>query len=414
MFTRVMEIVLSLGLVLISFLAILLLLSWSFPEGSSLTQLMSEGTRSLLEQRDSSWDYRLGAAGAEPVVARLTQTHRRVKDKPVHAIAWSDSRTGRVLRNRHSVQTFSRSGATITFGNETQLELAENTLIVLREMRRSGSGKRRGSLMVLGGTLNANLGSAGSGGFEIILPNGSAELAATDGEGSFRVTINEDKSSTVTVFDGTAEIRTSDGKRILSPDQALTISYQGQVGPPATIPPPPRTAPPSEGAVVSFREIPPRVEFSWEAEEAAQTYRFQIATDPDFQEIVHEDRIETTSFTHGSLRNGTYYWRVRGINGWVSGHPSETRVLEMRQDLEAPVLHVTFPENPVEHQQIVLRGSTEVSARIYIDDVEILTSITGEFEHELALQPGINVMVVEAVDRAGNVTYESRLIRATY
>ena len=46
--------------------------------------------------------------------------------------------------------------------------------------------------------------------------------------------------------------------------------------------------------------------------------------------------------------------------------------------------------------------------------MEILTNITGEFEHVLALQPGINIVVVEAVDRAGNVTYESRLIRATY
>ena len=41
MFARFTEIVLSLALVLASFLVILLLLSWRFPEGSSLAQLMT-------------------------------------------------------------------------------------------------------------------------------------------------------------------------------------------------------------------------------------------------------------------------------------------------------------------------------------------------------------------------------------
>lgn len=166
--------------------------------------------------------------------------------------------------------------------------------------------------------------------------------------------------------------------------------------------------------MITFRELPPRVEFSWEPEEAAEAYRFQLATDPDFQEIVHEERTNTTSFTHGNLRGGTYYWRVMSTSGWASGRPSEVRILEMREDLEAPTLDVAFPDGPVSQNQFVLRGSTEASARVYIDDIEVLTSITGQFEHVLALAPGINVVVVEAVDRAGNVTYESRLIRATY
>ncbi len=38
----------------------------------------------------------------------------------------------------------------------------------------------------------------------------------------------------------------------------------------------------------------------------------------------------------------------------------------------------------------------------------------GKFEHEVRLQPGINVIVVEAWDQVGNVVYESRRVNRKY
>jgi hypothetical protein len=45
---------------------------------------------------------------------------------------------------------------------------------------------------------------------------------------------------------------------------------------------------------------------------------------------------------------------------------------------------------------------------------QIQAAKSGEFEYPLKLQFGINIIVVESVDVAGNITYRSRLITGKF
>lgn len=71
----------------------------------------------------------------------------------------------------------------------------------------------------------------------------------------------------------------------------------------------------------------PGFQLSWEQANRADQYNFQMATDPEFSNLVFNRVQSGTSFssTHDLELLTTYYWRVRGINQGGEGDWSNTR-----------------------------------------------------------------------------------------
>ena len=69
--------------------------------------------------------------------------------------------------------------------------------------------------------------------------------------------------------------------------------------------------------------------FNWLPIENASRYRLQVATDPDFAQIVEDQIVELTEASLGSPLDTetTYYWRVRAENGCDQGEWSPTSTL---------------------------------------------------------------------------------------
>ena len=93
---------------------------------------------------------------------------------------------------------------------------------------------------------------------------------------------------------------------------------------------------------------------------------------------------------------------------------AENSQLDMVQDVVPPALAVRFPAKTVRKRRHVLTGSTDPGAKVFVMGKEIDTDADGGFRHNMKLQRGINIIVVEAFDAAGNVAYESRLINRKY
>ena len=51
---------------------------------------------------------------------------------------------------------------------------------------------------------------------------------------------------------------------------------------------------------------------------------------------------------------------------------------------------------------------------MFINGKEVPTTSEGEFRHAVALERGINIIVVEAVDAAGNVSYRSSRVHGKF
>ncbi|RNC73219.1 MAG: hypothetical protein ED859_00480 [Desulfuromonadales bacterium] len=93
---------------------------------------------------------------------------------------------------------------------------------------------------------------------------------------------------------------------------------------------------------------------------------------------------------------------------------SGARRVEIRQDLAPPPLQVTFPAGAVTEERFVLAGSTEPGARVFVSGKGVPATETGTFTTEVTIRPGMNLVAVEVVDGAGNVTYRSHYVQGRF
>jgi len=104
------------------------------------------------------------------------------------------------------------------------------------------------------------------------------------------------------------------------------------------------------------------VRFAWAGADSGASHRLEVALDPQFREVVHEQRLAGTEFTHGNLKAGRYYWRVSALRDQVEGSSSPVREFVVAQDADPPLLEIDAPAGPVAGASFVLRGRTEPDA----------------------------------------------------
>ena len=139
-----------------------------------------------------------------------------------------------------------------------------------------------------------------------------------------------------------------------------------------------------------------------------------VAADPRCVLLfVYEEDLTGQQFVHGSLDPGVYYWNVTTLIDGIEGLAGPVRSLTLVEDLAPPELSVTLPERVFGSGPLLIRGLVDPGARVLIGRDEVQPLASGEFEHSLLLEPGPNLVVVEAVDDVGNVAYYSRYVTAT-
>jgi hypothetical protein len=416
------EIALSVGLVVTSFLAILAVGEAVLPEGTSLQALIRErepdpGAASVPGARELRF---AGAEGRQPEIARLAQTTRRVKDKPSTSIAWRDAESGMALENRHSIQTFDDASATIAFDSESSLELGENSLVVLQSFdRRDDGSDRRASLLLLGGEIRGKLqvSEGKSLDVDVEIAGNRVRLrpeAGKNDETEFRVEVDEKTaSSRVSVFSGEAEVTSGESTTRIEPRQVLEVSPDGRIGEPVDMLAPPRLRAPRDERI-TFRSRPPSVTFSWDAVAGAEEYLLTVATDPAFQEIFYRKKTTATRVQYGRLPAGRYFWRVMSLAAGLEGAPGPSARLVIELDSQPPALRVTWPSGTVDVDHAEIVGRTEPGARVFISNEPVAVDSQGRFTYFTRLRRGANVIVIEAVDAAGNASYDSQVVNAEF
>jgi hypothetical protein len=416
---RVAEALLALAIMLVFFLGFLGIVGFSLPQGSSLRDLMLQPQ---LAQEPAATRLELNLAAdrprSEPFAARLTSVQRTVKNRPSGSVAWKAAESGMSLGDRHSVQTYSRSGAEIAFGDGNVVTLDENSLIVVRRMQQDQrTSRKEASMLVLDGLLRGRTSEQAetSMPLELVTPGGAALVLPPGAAGSdYGVKVNPDNSATFTLYAGTGEVRSGGHAVLLGPNQALTVVGAEPPGVPLPLPSPPELLSPGHAAALAFRSAPPRVPFRWRAQDGADAYRIEIALERSFEDPLVVQRLDAPEFVHGNLGAGRYFWRVAALAGWIEGRPTPAQELTMVLDADPPVLSVTFPDDPVQGDRLRLDGTAEPGAEVFVGGAAVRTGTGGEFSHEVPLERGVNVVVVEAVDTAGNIAHRSRLILARF
>ncbi len=406
------EVVLAIGVVLVFFLACTGILILAFPKGIGIGKLVRYEE---IARNRSVPATEAPRTGWQSIVGLLSHVQRTVKSKPSNSIVWSAAQPGQTLVDQDAVQTYDASRATIEIEGADQLEVGERSMVVLRNIEKDlESGARRASVVLLGGELRANLAGRHGAPASLSVTTGpaTARIETHTGRPSdVRISATPDQTSTFAVYRGAAEVRVGGKSVVVGADWAVSVGPTGEFGEPVRLPAVVEATAPADGFRRSVRSVPAAIEFAWSLRAAVDRYRLVVARDAAFHEIVLDREITEPAFAHGNLREGRYHWKISGLSGPVEGPASRPRQLEIVRDTEAPVLSVEFPAGPVRARTLVVRGTTEPGARVFVGRENFVVSELGEFEGAVELQGGINVIVVEAADDAGNIAYESRRIR---
>ena len=350
----------------------------------------------------------------------ISSISNRVNVKLANDIAWGGARVGMSLHHRDAIQTYDRSRALVEFNEQSYLDIGENSLVVFQDIepdlftqqtrtfRVSVEGELRGRLL---------RSADGSANLQVALPNAELQMVPGQAAGSdveFKLTVNPDKTSTLSLHKGDAQLMVG-GKRVnLHENYGVTIDADGQAGEAVELPPAPTPRLPTQGSAAYYRDVPPRLRFSWKPTEPTNNYRLTVARDPQFRQVVVDEEVSGTTFAHGNLKRGQYFWRVQALAGKTEGVPSEPRALTVVQDRTPPALYVQKLPKVVHQSAVTLRGKTEPGAKIYVEGTPVKVDGEGTFQHRVYVKPGASLIVIEAVDSAGNVAYATNLVNGKY
>ena len=263
----------------------------------------------------------------------------------------------------------------------------------------------------LDGSVNSEYGS-----FAVALPAGLAVLSADESGNAadFKLSVNPDGSSTIAMYAGQAAVDVGSKNYRLDANDAMTVAEDGRTPGVKSLPTRPIVRSPRRNSIAKFRDMPPRVKFEWGPVAAAQNYRLELARDRNFEEILVDEYLNETTFTHGNLPAGEYFWRISARNGWIQGPGTEPGRLRVVRDAEPPQLEL----EPI--QQTVaggyeLRGKTAPDCKGLCARRASQDLVRGHLQSPFRSRaPGAQAIVVEAIDTVGNVMSNSQIFYASH
>ena len=419
------EILVTMLLVLVSYVAFLLVLQIVFPAGSTggligekhspdesagLAQRVMRSLFLLDGEQESSW------GKAVDLAAVLAQSYKTVKSKSADTIVWKSTKLGMPLYDHDAVQTFEKSSATIAFDETNQIEMGENTLVVIKRMGQDRSlPDKRSFFVVVDGELRGKIMGAGANSvdLQVTLPGAVAQIQSPQknaGASDFKIKVKPDKSAVITVYTGSAKIASAGGTHQVGEHQGITIGPDGAFRPAGPLPDAPVPTAPSQDRGFVYGGLPPRIEFSWLALSKVSRYRFQLASDPEFRQRIVDETVTKPGFAGNALSSGDYYWKVSALSGDFESSYSATWHFQVRQALEPPALTVKFPPGVMYRSDYILRGTTEPGAEVFVNGINVNPAADGTFSYQGTLKQGINAIVVKAVADVYNEAYRSQIV----
>lgn len=417
------EIPFVLVLVVCAFLLLLGLLNLLFPLGTPLNyivdenKLFSQAGELFSRNPELAVEYNGQSESLNTdteIAANLEKVKRTVKRKRANTISWSRAKTGMNLYSRDAIQTFDRANAVIRFDEENYIDLGENSLVIIKQMNDDPLLREKLTrILVFAGELRGKISATSRKRMQMEIRSRDAVTkvmsARKDKSTLFKYKINPDHTSTVTVLEGQAVIVDKGKKVNINPFEAYTVTPGEESGvqvPPDVVKP----VTPKHRGKFFYNELPPKVKFVWSKPRHADSYTVELSRDAAFNDIITSEKVNTTYLQHGNLKQGNYYWRVKAHNGYVDGDFNQPRMFSIIQDQEPPRLEVEMPPDMARSKVFNIRGQSEPGSRLFINNKPVKIDGSGRFDYELELQKGSNTVVVEAVDTAGNSSYQSKIV----
>ncbi|MDM8539650.1 FecR domain-containing protein [Desulfococcaceae bacterium HSG9] len=326
--------------------------------------------------------------------------------KPAHTV-WNNTANKQELIEKERIRTLSDSRAQILFIDGSTLNLDANALAVIGKMRENRIKKSvKTDVTVLKGDVLLLMASLGvKNNFKVSTPDVETDIRSR----KFRASRDKNNITRISNYDGEIDVKAKGRQVTVKKNEGVKIQMGKQPGKPRKLLPPPLITAPATNQVLLSTDV----RFVWQAIEGARSYKLEIADKRNFAAIIKEKTSARTDYRWKAPQRGIYYFRISTIDkeGLV-GPYSEPLPFSVNTDVAPPYLAVHTPvENAVILDDWVnIRGITEDSASLTINDHKVAIADDHTFNHRLKLAQGPHTIVIKATDPAGFETIIKRHI----
>jgi hypothetical protein len=326
---------------------------------------------------------------------------------------WKEADTRTALVNGDWVKTGARASAELIFSSGTLYTIGQNALLEISTIVNPSTSRKTNTVKMTVGSVEVatttDPSTVRTPGTQVVVESQSA----------VQVGVDPDKSTIMSTRGGASVAPEKGGTavRVTSGEQ-VSATPAGEMSPVKKLTMPPALLSPGDNQV--FQLSPElKVQMLWQAQDGATGYVLQVSRSRLFSTQEINKRMPKTSATAQVTEEGSFYWRVASVgpDGDV-GPFSPYRRFRVSggaksagaQDRTPPVLRMKAPFH-VGGQFYTIAGSTEPGATVFINDEEVDVESGGGFQKLVAFdRVGRNVVVIKAVDAAGNQKVESQLV----
>ncbi len=254
--------------------------------------------------------------------ARVTRTAREVQARSSSSADWRSARRGLGLYRGWHVSTEEAASAEVTFRDESQIQMRENTLVIIYGGSADNTARRRTSQATLErGTLRSRLGDLR---LQVDTPSGETELNG----GSSVVTVDGEGSSVVSNHSGgSARVRGASGAPVtVRPGFGSTVVRGERPARPRPLPATPQLTADTSRSVIGVVGTGGTLVGEWAEVPNAAYYRVELSSEADGSGLIAAVQAPASirRFEVHRLPAGTYYLALATIDGTrLESRPSE-------------------------------------------------------------------------------------------
>lgn len=226
--------------------------------------------------------------------------------------SWGKAEVGQALEQHAQLNTRDQGLAALQFADSSKIFLDEHTLVVIYDTaQNSVRQKAVPQVLLKEGELQAGLFALRGRTVEVEM-DGDARVSA---DSSDTVVRRRDGKANVSVFDGSARVKSGGATVAVPKNHGTTFRAQKPPAPPRPLPPAPSwkgdnhfvfLAGSSGGTLLA----------SWKKVDVAESYRVEISRTPEFDDLVVRELVpsDVLSFRAEQFPVGRYFARVRAID----------------------------------------------------------------------------------------------------
>lgn len=331
---------------------------------------------------------------------------------------WKKADARSPLFNGDWVKTSGGASAELIFSNGSLYTVGPNALLEIYSVLNPATSKKQNSVQMQIGSVEINTTDDSSTvktpGTQIVVSSLSTAQVGVDAN---------TKTTQVVSLRGTSAIGGIAGKpaATLEAGEHIVASREGQLSEKQKVIMPPALLTPADNQAFQA-SADRRVEFNWSPQSEATGYHLQVSRSRLFSRNEINARRGDTRATARVTADGSFFWRVASVDPdgrpgpfsafrrfRVSGLTAATQQTTVA-DKTPPTLELKRPFS-LGGANFQFEGQVEPGATVFINDQEIDVESDGTFRKLVSFDKvGWNVIVIKAVDAAGNQTVKQERV----